>query len=148
MTSERRRGFTLLEMALVLAVVGLAAGILVPRLGDVAAFELDATAHRLADTLTLARERAALRATPAHVALDLGAGSWSTDETSARTTLPARVRLHSVTANGGPAVYAGTAVIRFDPAGDALPARVELARDGGGAVSVVLPPGRRAVVVR
>jgi general secretion pathway protein H len=144
-----RRGFTLLELVVVLAVVGLAAGILLPRLADLGPFELDAAARRLADALTLARERAVLRAAPAHLTLDLATGSWTTDEPGTAVSLPPRVRVRAVVANGERAVDTGIIVIRFDPAGDALPARVDLAHDGGAARNIVLPPaGARAVVGR
>jgi type II secretion system protein H len=147
MTSERR-GFTLLELVVALAVVALAAGILLPRLVDLGPFELDAAARRLADTLTLARERAVLRAVPAHVALDLASGVWTTDEAGS-ATLPARVHVRAVSANGGTVREGGVATIRLDPAGDALPARVDLVHDGGAVASVVLPPAvGRALVLR
>ena len=57
---QRGRAFTLLEVVVVLAVLGLALGIVVPRLGDREALVLDATARRLADTLVYLRERAIL----------------------------------------------------------------------------------------
>jgi general secretion pathway protein H len=137
--TRSRRAFTLLELIVVVALVGLAAGIVVARLPDVRGLDLDASARRLADTLTLARDRAVLRAAPAHVALDLAGGAWTTDARAERVALPAAVRLRSVTANGDPAVRHGTAVIRFDPAGDALPAQVELADEHGRVARVVLP---------
>ena len=59
-SSTSERAFTLLEVLVALAVVVLAAGLLLPRLADLAAIETDAAARRLAGTLTLARERAVL----------------------------------------------------------------------------------------
>jgi type II secretion system protein H len=146
MTSER--AFTLLELTVVMAIVGLAAGILIPRLTDLGALTLDASARRLADDLTLARDRAVLRGRPAHLRLDLDLGRWAEDG-GGITMLPAGMRVRSVSANGRPPVGAGTVVVDLEPAGDTFPARIDLADERGRVASVVLAPAAaRARVMR
>lgn len=142
MTSER--GYTLLELTLALAIAGLAASVVIPRVTDLGASTLDASARRLADDLTLARDRAVLRGTTDHLAIDLEAGRWGDGG-----ALPAGVRVRSVTANGRSPVSAGTAVIDLAPTGTGFPARIDVADEHGRTASVVLPAGvTRARVIR
>ena len=143
--------FTLLEVVVVLAVLGLAIGLALPRFGDVSALAVDAAATELAATINLTRERAILGARPLRLALELDAGRWTvtgTDTPRERGALPARVRLRRVTC-GDASRGAGVVTIDFDPAGDPLPARLELSDDRGHAATVVVPPAAgRAVVQR
>jgi Tfp pilus assembly protein FimT len=139
--------FTLLEVVVVVAVLALAVGLLGPRFGDVGKLSVDAAASELAATINLTRERAILGARPLRMALDLDTGRWTVDGTE-RGALPPRVRLRRVTA-GETSNGAGVVALDFDPAGDPLPARLDLADDRGHAASVVVPPaGGRAVVRR
>ncbi|TMA69075.1 MAG: type II secretion system protein GspH [Deltaproteobacteria bacterium] len=156
-----RRGFTLLELVVTLAVIALAAGLVLPRLGDARGLELGAAARRLADTLAYARDRAILGGRPMRLVLDLDRGRWDLG-TPARdpvaviadfsplgrgAVLPAGVRLAAVTAGGTPAATRGIAALDLEPDGDALPARIDLADASGRRASVVVPPaGGRPVV--
>jgi prepilin-type N-terminal cleavage/methylation domain-containing protein len=139
--------FTLLEVVVVLAVLALAVGLVLPRFGDVGTLSVDAAASELAATINLTRERAILGARPLRMALDVDAGRWTIDGTE-RGALPARVHLRRIT-TGETSNGAGVVALDFDPAGDPLPARFDLADDRGHAASVVVPPaGGRAVVRR
>ena len=140
------RGFTLLEVTVVLLVLVLAAAIALPHL-HAPARRLDEAARRLAETATLARERAILGGTPATLAVDFARARWTAADVS--VALPAGVRFRDVVGPDGVAAWSGVVRLELDPAGDPLPARVDLADDRGGAASVVLPPGDgRAMVVR
>jgi type II secretion system protein H len=159
----RRNAFTLLEVVVVAAILGLMLGIVVPRLGDREALVLDATARRLADTLAYLRERAILGGVPMRMVLDLDAGRWAVggagrDATAVEAgasplerpaTLPDSVRVRAVHARGAVA-RAGTIALDLEPGGDGLPTRVELVDRRGRTVAVVLPPGggRARVVAR
>src|SRR5439155_76682 len=148
------RGFTLLELVGTLAVIALAAGLVLPRLGDARGLALGAAARRLADTLAYARDRAILGGRPMRLVLDLDRGRWELG-TPARdpaavipdvsplgrgTVLPAGVRLAAVTAGGTPAATRGIAALDLEPDGDALPARIDLADASGRRASVGVPP--------
>ena len=144
-----------------LLVVGLAASVVVPRFRDPRALAIDAAARRLADTLDYARDRAILGGVPMRVVLDLDAGRWTVGRAGREATdvapgaslverpwdLPREVQLRSATAGDGVPVRAGVVALDLDPAGDALPARVELG-DAEGRVAVVRLPaaGARAAV--
>ena len=143
--------FTLLEVVVVLCVLVLAAGLVLARVGDPGALAVDAAATDLAATINLTRERAILGARRLRLALDLDTGRFTVSGGHApdeRTALPPRVRLRRVTA--GDATYgAGVVRLDFDPAGDALPARIELADDHGHIATVAVPPAvGRAMVER
>ena len=158
----RRRGFTLLEITVVLAIVALAARILLPRLADTDRVALDGAARRLVDGVAFGRERAILGGTPMRLVLDLDAGRWRVGRPGRAAaevrddagpgggpvTLPERVRVARATVGDGSALRAGVAVLDFAPEGDGLPARVELADGRGRTRSVVVPAGGgRAVVL-
>ena len=155
------RAFTLLEVVVVLAVAGLALTLVVPRLGDREALELAADARRLADTLDYLRERAILGGVPMRLVLDVDAGRWSPGRAGRDTTavdagpsplerpatLRPRIHLRAVFA-GGALARAGIVALDVSPAGDVLPARIELADEHGRTATVLLPPaGARARVV-
>ena len=142
-----RDGFTLLEVVVTLGVVALAAGIVVPRLVGLRGMAVDVAARRLADALTLARDRAILGGRPVRLVIDLDAGRWTAPEDAA--TLPAGVRLRGVATGGRPTVREGAVTLELGPDGDTMPTRVEFWSDHGRGASVVLPPaGARATVLR
>lgn len=71
-----RSGFTLVELAVVLAIVGLVAGIAAPRYASAAArYRLKAAAHRIAADLALARIVARASSTNVGVQFEVGTPS-------------------------------------------------------------------------
>jgi type II secretion system protein H len=148
----RHAGFTLVEVTVVLAVLAIAASVMLPRLPDLGALRVEAAARRLADAITVGRDRAVLGARPLRLMLDLDGGRWTLGAPGSDaevTTLPFQVHLRAVTVGAPPATVAGTVAVTFDPAGDPLPARIDLADERGHRATVVAPPGAvRAVVVR
>jgi hypothetical protein len=132
-------------------VLALAAGLVLARAGDPGALAVETAATDLAATINLTRERAILGARPLRLALDLDAGRFTVSGAHVpdeRAALPPRVRLRRVTA-GDTTHGAGIVRLDFDPTGDALPARIELADDHGHVATVAVPPALgRAVVAR
>ena len=125
------RGFTLLEMLAVLAVVSLAAGLVLARVPRASALALDAARERLVDRLSEARERAVLLGRA--VRLD------------PRDRLPSGVVLTALEV-GGTAIDPHTFEVAAD--GDALAARATLTDAAGARRIVLLPAGfHRARVV-
>ncbi len=158
--SFERRGFTLLEVMVALGVIALAAAIVLPRLGDGGATAVEVAARRIADAANYGRERAILGGTPMRLVVDLDGGRWEVGRPAREATrverdasrpdaLPAGVRVRAVARGETDVARGGVAVLDFDPAGDALPARLDLADGRGHAARVLLPPaGARAVVER
>lgn len=131
MAAGSRRGFTLLELLAVLAVVSVAAGLVLARVPHASALALDAASMRLADRLSEARERAILLGRA--VRLD------------PRDGLPSGVTLAALDV-GGTAIDPHTLEIAAE--GDALATRATLADAAGAGRVVVLPPGfHRARIV-
>ena len=159
--ASSERAFTLLEVVVTLAVLGLAAGLLLPRLGGRDEYGLDVAARRLADGVSAARDRAILSGRPMRLVVDLDAGRWVAGRPAREgaaivpagppldrpVALPAGVRVASVATGGAPAVRAGRAVVDLGPAGDALPTRIELASARGVATVLLPPASARAAVV-
>lgn len=137
----------MLEIIVTLGVVALAAGIVVPRVIGRRSVAVEVAARRLADALTLARDRAILGGRPVRLVIDLDGGRWTAPEDAA--ILPAGVRLRSVATGGRPAVREGAVTLELGPDGDTLPTRVDMRGDDGRVASVVLPPAAaRATVER
>src|SRR5688572_32566866 len=74
--SDAASGFTLIELAIVLLILGIAASFLVPRLRDPEHAQLEATAARLATTARYLYEEAAYRRVPMRLNLDLDGQRW------------------------------------------------------------------------
>jgi prepilin-type N-terminal cleavage/methylation domain-containing protein len=70
------RGFTLLEITLVIVILGVMLGVIVPRLRDPGQAELTAQARRLVMTFRLIRSEAVLHGTPFRLNFDLDEGRY------------------------------------------------------------------------
>ncbi|MGH7893595.1 MAG: prepilin-type N-terminal cleavage/methylation domain-containing protein [Candidatus Binatia bacterium] len=120
----RPAAFTLVEVLAVVAIVAVAAAIVLPRLPRAGELRVEDAAWRLAERLSEARERAILAG--GAVRVQVGEG------------LARGVRVESIEVGG---VVRRGDVVELGAEGDALPARVLLAGDGGARAGVVLPSG-------
>ena len=140
-----QRGFTLLEVSIVLLIIGLLIALAIPRLPDITSTRLQASADKLAVTLGYLSDEAALRGRVYRLSLDLDRGNWRVTVTAPYATgdiaagfveewdpyiraeqLPPDVRLDSVE-SGTNRYESGTAELIFTPDGNGLPVKVVLA---------------------
>lgn len=150
-----RRGFTLLELIVVLAMMGILAGMIVPRMGrgmDVR--ELQATAARLAATAKTARELAIARQETCALELELGRGGyalavpdregrerWQALHTSwaKQLLLPDGITFGGLRTPEGEVAHSGTQYVQFRPDGTCTGAAVRVQR-GDHVLQVIVHP--------
>jgi type II secretion system protein H len=148
----RTRGFTLLELLLVLAIIALAVGVLIPRLPDVAGVELRQSARRLAGAARYAADQAAVRKTTFRLAFDFKQRAyriefldrenvWRPDPTTLGrpVRLPGDIRLAAVETRGGRQTE-GDVFVEFYPKGYAERALVQVSRADNDAYTVEIRP--------
>jgi prepilin-type N-terminal cleavage/methylation domain-containing protein len=75
-TTQRSRGFTLIEILAVVTIFALLAGLLAPRVGSVTGRNLVLAAERISTRIDLARQRAALTGIPHRLLVDIDGGSY------------------------------------------------------------------------
>jgi prepilin-type N-terminal cleavage/methylation domain-containing protein len=151
------RGFTLLELALAIALIGLLVTLVLPRLGILGGVSLQASARQLASRIQLLREDAALRGRWVRLSFDPQTGRYGAevyvDTTSGgrfvpddtplfRTVaVPEAIRLEVI----GPGLTTtrdGHLAALFSPDGYVDPMIVRLSGRGDDVYSIVVEPAR------
>ncbi len=149
-------GFTLVELAIVLFIIGIISGLAIPRLRDVSAAELTATAQRLSHTVRYVYEESAMRGTVVALAFDLDRQAYwvskldpstgqfveDTSLLSRRVELPPDVRIADVVLPTVGKVYQGLAPTHFYPEGYADRTVVHLMDRKGHALTLRIDPVR------
>ncbi|MFN2376985.1 MAG: Tfp pilus assembly protein FimT/FimU [Candidatus Binatia bacterium] len=157
---HREHGFTLLELALTLVVVSILLTLAVPRLPSLGRTDLEASADRLASTMTYLSDEASLRGRIYRLTLDLETESWDVaglspfaprgasadspgflvdgeDPMARSIQLPDGVFLDAVVDRDGETT-AGTRAIYFLPEGSSETVAVRLHEQDGAATTVTL----------
>ena len=87
LSSVSERGFSVLELLVVIAVGVIAAAIVVPRINQMLrATRISGDAHSLAEEITVAKMRAAAHFTQARIHFDLAAGTYQLEECTRSAT--------------------------------------------------------------
>lgn len=132
-------GFTLIEILVVLAIVGLVLGLAIPKVQELSGIELRAAARRLAGAARYAADQAAVHKTPSRIRFDVSGRAyrvelaqgdqWVPDRATlgAPVRLPGSVRLAAVETQARGRQAEGEPWIEFYPKGYAERATVQLA---------------------
>lgn len=155
--ATRERGFTLLEIAVAMALIGLLVTLVLPRIGLLGGASLQASARQLASRIELLREDAALRGRWVRLSFDPQTGRYGAEvyvetSTGARfmaddaplfrtVNLPDAVQM-DVSGPGLTTTREGYLGALFSPDGYADPMVVRLANGPDDVFSIVVEPAR------
>jgi len=137
--AAERRGFTLLELLLVLAMMAVAATLLLPNLGAIDNRQFDAQVRELQALLNNARRMAVVRGVDASVELLVEEPSTAEDHTAPRSlivgrwqpdNLVLRYSAESWQHDSTLAQQDGRLLITFFPEGGSTGGRLQLSQDG------------------
>jgi len=158
------RGFTLLELAVVLFIIGLVLAIAMPYFGGLKTSELKSQARRLASRVTYLYEEAGAQKVVLRLTFDLNNNTYfasrldpfafnpafmpETGPAGGHTLMPAGVRLRDVWVEGLGAFKRGVVSCQFYPGGAADAAVVHLVSDNGVVLTLAINPfnGHVAIV--
>ena len=129
------RGFTLIELSIVIFIIAIVARIAIPRLRSITGAELTAATRRLAHMTRYLYEEAALRGAVLELTF-----VEDTDLLARRVRLPPDVRIADVFVPGVGTFAQGTVLTRFYPEGYADRSVIHLTDDGGHAYTVRVDP--------
>lgn len=125
--SQRQRGFSLLELLIVVSIMALIAGLTIPMLGGgVSTTELKSAARQLAAGLRLARSEAVATRLDTRVLLDLEHRTFQVERDARVHALPREMQMKLFTAQSD-IVDDRVGAIRFFPDGGSNGGRVTLA---------------------
>lgn len=151
--NKARGGFTLIELAVTLLVIGVMAGMLVPRLPDLGQWRLNSAARRLAGSVTHVYDQSVATQLVYRLTLDMEKGRYyvsllNTDNQFEKTELPFvteaqlpyNVKITGADTAGQGAVTGGKAAIHFFPTGFAEFSYIHLEDKNGHELTLVVNP--------
>ena len=150
------RGFTLLELAVVLFIIGLVMAIAMPYFGGLKTAELKSEARRLASRASYLYEEAGAQKVLLRLTFDLNNNAYfasrldpfalrpvfmpETGPAGGRTLMPAGVRIRDVWVEGVGAFKRGVVSCQFYPSGAADAAVIHLVSDDGVVLTLAINP--------
>ncbi|MGK7345705.1 MAG: pilus assembly FimT family protein [Candidatus Nitrospinota bacterium M3_3B_026] len=150
---RRRGGFTLIELIIVMVIIGVLAGMTIPRLPDVTASRLKYASRRIAGTITYLYDRAAGAQLVLRLTFDMEKNEYYVsllntenqfEETSfafaKRKSPPWSVRVTGATTATQGEVAKGKAVVHFFPSGYVEPAVIHLEDNAGNEMTLITHP--------
>jgi len=155
--SASERGFTLIELSIVILIIAVVTRFAVPKLRSITGAELGASTRRIANVSRYLYEESALRGTVLTLYFDLDRQQYwvarpeedgaeppedSPDPISRRVILPDGVRVTDVVIPGAGKLSAGVVPSRFYPEGYADSSVIHLADGDGHAYTVRIDPVR------
>lgn len=158
---RKRGGFTLIELIIVMVIIGVLAGVTLPRLPDITASRLKSASRRIAGTITYLYDRAAAGQLVLRLTFDMEKNEYyvsllNTDnqfeETSftfaGRRSLPWSVKVAGARTPTQGEVAQGKAVVHFFPSGYVEPAVIHLEDHAGNKMTLITHPltGRVAIL--
>jgi prepilin-type N-terminal cleavage/methylation domain-containing protein len=161
--TAKRPGFTLLELAVVLLIIGLVLAIAMPRFGAFQGAELRSEAHRLAARSNYLYEEAGAQKVLLRLNFDLNHSTYFVTRldpfapnpsfmpekgpAGGVVTMPADVRLRDVWVEGGGVFRSGIVTCQFYPGGIADAAVIHLFDRRGDVITLGIDPFNGAVAI-
>lgn len=151
--SRRSGGFTLIELVIVIAIIGVLAGMLVPRLPDITAARLKSSSRKLSGVISYLYDRAAATQIVLRLTFDMEKNEYyisllNTDnqfeETSftfaRRTSLPDSVKVSETRTSAQGRINKGKAFVHFFPSGYVERAVIHLKDDSDREMTLITSP--------
>ncbi len=145
-----QKGFTLLELILVMVIIAVSMGIVLPRLPDIAGMKIHRGARKVGMIMKLTRDRAVTLRRYYRLEVDIETStlkasyfgpenSYVEDEDIRVLEMPSPVRIADVVTSGAGRVVEGAGEIFFSPKGMIEPSAIHLT--DGGDQEITIQPG-------
>lgn len=148
--SRAQKGFTLLELILVMVIIAVSMGIVLPRLPDIAGMKIQRGARKIGMIMKLTRDRSVTLRRYYRLEIDLETStllasyfgpenSYVEDDNIHVLELPSPIRIADIITSGAGRVVEGTVEIYFSPKGMIEPSAIHLT--DGNEQEITIQPG-------